>query len=203
MKIGRFICLGLVAGFFLATAAQAQMSMSGFYAGAGVGQARYKDACEGFPGSCDDKDTAWKIFAGYQFNENFGAELGYVDLGTAKGTTSVAFLGVPAGSTVNIDVKTFELVGVGTFPINNDFGVFGKLGIHRWDADFSGFIPGLGAGSFSDDGTDLTFGVGLQWNFMKEASARLYWQRYNDVGDENTTGKTDLDVFGVSALFRF
>lgn len=200
MKNTKLIWAALVAALgVLATPAQAQMSMAGFYAGVGVGQARAQDFCDGIVGNCDDKDTSWKIFAGYQFNENLGAELGYVDLGslTASGTV----LGVPFSA--NADAKTWELVGVGTFPISKDFGVFGKLGIHRWDLDVNGTIPGVGSASLSDSGTDLTFGAGVQWNFTQQAAARLYWQRYNDIGDDNTTGKDDVDVFGVSVLFKF
>jgi len=71
----------------------------GWYAGVSVGSADQKDACTGlggigFVGSCDDTDTGWKIFAGLQFNKNWGVEFGFVDLGesTANGTV----FGAPA-----------------------------------------------------------------------------------------------------------
>src|SRR6267143_1528389 len=47
--------------------------------GGTVGQAEFKDGCRGLAG-CDNKDTAWRILGGYQFNRYFAAELGY-DLG--------------------------------------------------------------------------------------------------------------------------
>lgn len=47
-----------------------------FYVGASIGKAEAKDVCTGVSGpgvTCDDKDTTWKIFGGYQFNRNFSA----------------------------------------------------------------------------------------------------------------------------------
>jgi hypothetical protein len=32
---------------------------------------------------------------------------------------------------------------------------------------------------------------------------RLQYQRYQDVGEEATTGKSDIDVLSISLLFRF
>jgi hypothetical protein len=31
---------------------------------------------------------------------------------------------------------------------------------------------------------------------------RIEWERFNNTGS-NTTGTTDFDVFGISAMFRF
>src|SRR5438128_11066499 len=79
--------LGLAAAVFALPAA-AQMNMSAFYVGATVGQAKFKNACSGAGAgvSCDDKDTAWRLLAGYQFNRNLAVELGYHNLGEAKPT---------------------------------------------------------------------------------------------------------------------
>src|SRR3954467_10471470 len=77
--------LALAAAAF-ALPAVAQWDKSSAYVGGSIGQSKFKDACSGNPPgvSCDDKDTAWRIFGGYQFSPNFAAELGYHDLGEAK-----------------------------------------------------------------------------------------------------------------------
>jgi len=175
---------------------------AGFYAGAAVGQSRVKDACEGVTIACDDKDTAWKVFGGYQFNKNFGAEVGYVDLGKATAN------GVITGVAVSADakVKGFEVLGVGTLPIANNFSAYGKLGFFRWDLDVSatGAISGFSATvSASETGTDFTFGLGLKYDFAKNIGARLEWQRYNDIGKESTTGKSDADLLSLGIVFKF
>ena len=175
---------------------------AGFYAGAAVGQSRAKDACEGVTIACDDKDTGWKVFGGYQFNKNFGAEVGYVDLGKATAN------GVITGVAVSADakVKGFEVLGVGTLPIANNFSAYGKLGFFRWDLDVSatGAISGFSATvSASETGTDFTFGLGLKYDFAKNIGARLEWQRYNDIGKESTTGKSDADLLSLGIVFKF
>ena len=164
---------------------------AGFYLGAGVGQSKAKDACTGLAGTgitCDDKGTAFSIFGGYQVNTNFGVELGYTDLGKA---TASGF-----GATASFEAKGFELVGVGTYPINPQFDVYGKLGFFRWDLDFSASGPG-GSLSQSESGTDLTFGFGVQYIFTENFGIRVQWQRYNDIGNKATTGASDVDVIGV------
>ena len=175
---------------------------AGFYAGGAIGQAKLKDACTPEPGlvinSCDNKDTAWKIFGGYQFNANFGAELGYVDLG--KGTVTGTILGIPF--TGSRKAKAFELVGVGTIPLADKFSAYGKLGFARWDADASATVGGFSA-SASENGTDLTYAIGLKYDITKTIGARLEWQRYKDIGKEATTGKSDVDLLSVGVVFKF
>src|SRR2546428_13995713 len=79
--------LGIATSVFALPAA-AQMNTSAFYAGVSVGQSKFKDACSGVGAgvSCDDKDTAWRILGGYQFNRNLAAELGYHKFGETKAT---------------------------------------------------------------------------------------------------------------------
>ena len=196
LQTNKFFMVALLAGAVLASA-PALAQDSGWYAGASIGQTKAKDACTGLAGTgitCDDKDTAFSIFGGYQVNQNFGVELGYTDLGkvTASG----------GGATASIEAKGFELVGVGTYPINQQFDVYGKLGFFRWDLDASASGPG-GSFSQSESGTDLTFGLGVKYNFTKNVGMRVQWQQYKDIGNEATTGTSDVDVIGVGIVFKF
>jgi OOP family OmpA-OmpF porin len=168
-----------------------------FYVGGSIGQTDVKDGCTGIsdiPGlSCDDEDTSWKIFGGYQFNRNFALEVGYVDLGevTANG------LGVNA----SIEATGFELVGVGMLPLGNNFSLYGKIGLYRADTKAEAT-----AGAFSlreeESNTDLTFGIGAQFDLSKQFAIRAEWQRYQDVGGGDI-GESDIDVISIGALFRF
>ncbi len=175
---------------------------SGFYAGGAFGQTKAKDACQGVPISCDDKDTGWKIFGGYQINKHFGAELGYVDLGQATAAGTVG------GVTVNASIKAtaWELMGVGTLPIADNFSAYGKLGFFRWDAEATASVAVPGAfavGSLSDTGTDFTYGLGLKYHFTKNIAARVEWQRYTNVGNGAGNGKSDVDLLSLGVVFKF
>jgi OOP family OmpA-OmpF porin len=170
----KHVALGVLsaAAFSLPSLAMAQAKgESHWYIGGGIGQADIKEA--------DDKDTSMKIFGGYQFNKNWGAEVGYIDFGKVND--------------VGTEVKgnAWEAVGVGTLPLGDGkFELFGKVGF------FWGEIKG---GGQKEDSVELTYGVGAAWNITKNLALRGEYQRYSDVGD----GATDIDVLGISVVYRF
>lgn len=196
-QIGRSI---LVALFTVLSAGSGTASSQdvGFYAGFNFGQSRADDVdCTGTT-ACDDKDTAFSIFAGYQVNQNFGVEFGYVDLGRAS-------LDVPGfGGLVAIRFEStgFEVSGVGIIPINQQLSFYGKLGLFLWDLDVRATGSG-GTAALSEDGTDLTFALGARYSLMRNVALHVQWQRYKDIGDASTTGQSDIDVIGAGLLFRF
>jgi OOP family OmpA-OmpF porin len=185
--------VGLTAAAF-ALPASAQMrspAMSSFYVGATLGQSKFKDSCEGLAAgvSCDDKDTAWRILAGYQFSPNFAAELGYHNLGETKAS----------GGGVSASVKgtAWELVGLGIFPVANQFGIYGKLGFHHSEAKLESNVGITG----KDTGNGLTFGFGGQFDVMPALGLRAEWQRYRKLGGESDNG--DVDVLSLGGIWRF
>jgi OmpA-OmpF porin, OOP family len=182
----------------VALPAAAQMNMSAFYAGVGVGQSKAKDWCGGGGAdTCDDKDTAWKVFGGYQFTPNFAAEIGYSKLGKFHASL--------AGLTDDAKVTAWELSALGAWPILPRFSVFGRLGLYRATVkETTNF-----AGDFEHDNNDWAFGLGLQYDVTRNLGLRGEWQRYRKIGGGDVAfgpdvgQKSDLDVLGISALWRF
>ena len=82
----KILVTAMLAGFAaLPTLAMAQAKGNadlGFYAGISAGQS--KSDCPG-GGSCDDKDTAYRVFGGYKFHPNIAVEGGYSPLGETSG----------------------------------------------------------------------------------------------------------------------
>ena len=105
------LLLGAVAGGAHAT--------DGFYVGGGAGQAIVDEV------DFDDEDTALSLFGGYQFNRHFAIEGGYIDLGEIE----------PVSVGASLEASTVHVTAVGTIPMNDSFAVYGKAGLHRWDAD--------------------------------------------------------------------
>ena len=60
-----------------------------------------------------------------------------------------------------------------------------------------------GLGSGGDDGTDFTYGVGLKYDFTRNLAARVEYQRYNDLGNSNTTGQSDVNMWSLGLMFKF
>ncbi|HEX7053088.1 MAG TPA: outer membrane beta-barrel protein [Burkholderiales bacterium] len=175
------LCSGLALAAAVPAAAQTPSRLSSVYVGADVGEAQYRDGCD-LAANCDDKDTSWGIFAGYQFIPNLAAEVAYRDLGS---------ISAPGGS---VDGEALELVGVGRIPITERFAAYGKLGGYR------GELEGRGN---RESNSDLTYGLGLQFDFTRNLGVRGEWQRYPGMGGGDFGDETDVDVIRVGALFRF
>lgn len=169
---------------------------SSWFVGVGISYLKSDETCPGSTvgAACDDKATTWKLFGGYQFNSYLGIELGISDMGDWP--ASVTGLG-PATA----QLRVFETVLVGTWPLGQRFSVYGKAGAYQWDADYK--FPAGVAGSADSNGKDLTYGAGVRINFTRNTALRLEWQRYNKLGDPATTGRFDADALGVSALVSF
>lgn len=149
----------------------------GFYAGAGAGQSFVDEA------AYDDEDTAFSAFGGYQFNRYFGVEAGYVDFGKLE----------PQGAGNELEASSAYLTAVGTVPFTDKFSAYGKAGFQRWDLDTP--IAGV-TGTPDDNGTDPTYGVGVQYRFTDAVALRGEYSRF-EVED------LDLDLAQVQVRFDF
>ena len=202
---------------FTATPGAFAADEKGWYLGAGYGQSKVsvdKGATNaGFTNggfatastTADETDTAWKLFGGYQFTRNWGVEFAYVDLGKASADTATT--GTTAQYKQEWSSKAWSLAGVGTAMVGDNLGVFGKLGAFSWDLDYTcGKVSGTGGActtpSASPSGTDLTYGVGLKYNFTKQTSLRVEWEQFKNVGDKNKTGESDVDLIFVGIQYK-
>lgn len=174
MKKNKVLSTALVAVIASAAAFGAQAADKGFYAGAGVGQS-YVDE-----GAYDDEDTAYSVFGGYQFNRYFGLEGGYADFGKLE----------PRGTGTPLEASSVYLTAVGTVPVTDHFSIYGKAGVQRWDLDRA--IPSI-VGNTDDNGTDPTYGVGVQYRFTDNVALRGEYSRF-EVED------TDLDLAQIQLL---
>ena len=187
--------IGLV---FLTMSGQA---IAGWYAGAGVGESKseFFDDVAGITGvTTTDSDTVGKIFGGYQFNRNLAVEAAFADLGsydiTARSGSNFA--------TSVLDVTAFSISGIGIVPVKKWLDLFAKVGIASWkvtDTGTSNVLP-----NYKDNysGIDPVIGVGAKFN-VKRVSFSVQAERYTDIGEEDETGVSDIDVIGVSASFNF
>ena len=149
---------------------------SGFYIGAGIGNAPVEVL------DFDENDFAFKVFGGYNFGVipllDLAVEAAYVDFGNPS-TRSVS-VGVTG-------VNAFGLAGLNFGP----FGVFAKVGLVNWDADIS-----FDTFKSSDSGTDPAYGIGARFQFGSLA-LRAEYELY-DLGSSS-----DVSMLSVSAVFTF
>jgi len=204
--------LGLVALAAIASPL-AMAADPGWYLGANIGQSRAKidDAriTSGLLGSGfntssiadDNRDTGYKIFGGYQFNENFAVEGGYFDLGRFGFTATT----VPAGTlSGNIKLRGVNLDLVGTVPITERFSAFGRVGLNyaqaRDNFTGAGAVSVLNASPSKRD-TNLKLGLGLQYALTPALGMRLEAERYRI--NDAVGNKGDVDLVSLGLVYRF
>ena len=183
-------------GFFFSAPAAAQ-----FYIGFSFGQAEVDrnfiipelvDA----DGTIDGKDSAFKLFGGYQFNRNFALEVAAVDLGdmSYSGTGSTGpITGTVTGGRVQNGGLNVSAVGV--LPLGERLAFFGKAGIFLWSSeatDITGGVPTIS----EEDGSDLSLGLGASFALTPQASLRAEWERFE-------MSSTDVDLVSVGFAFSF
>jgi OOP family OmpA-OmpF porin len=185
----------------------------GWYVGGNVGQARAKidDAriTSGLLGAGatsttivdDNRDTAYKVYGGYQMNSNFALEGGYFDLGRYGFNASTVPAGTLDGS---IRLRGLNLDLVGTLPISEKFSAFGRIGANYAQARDS--FSGTGAVVVLDPNpskrqVNPKLGLGLQYAFTPALSLRGELERYR-VSDA-VGNKGDIDLASIGLVYRF
>lgn len=166
----------------------------------------------------DAKDSAYRIFGGYRVAPFFAVEAHYTDLGKySLGSSAViATTNQPGTINSNFKAKGYGVDAVFIAPIADAFSIYGKLGVFRskTEATFTSSgaiavapVPLGGTPVFrispSADKTGATYGVGVQYDFNKQISARADLTRYDKLGDDSTGGKLRVDTLMAGVVFNF
>jgi hypothetical protein len=184
MSARQLLAAGTILSAALASAPAFAGGDSGFYLGAGVGQASVGDIDAGddlgkisFKGD----DTGYKAIVGYNFGIipllDLGVEAEYVDFGN------------PDDGGVKADASAIAAFGVAGLNLG-PFGIFAKVGAFNWDADVTDGID-----SYSDDGTDAAYGAGVRFHIASFQIRAEY--EYFDAGP------AALDLISASLLYTF
>ena len=178
MKSTRII---LVLVLLLALPALSQARDKGFNLGASVGFSNLNEASVflGTP-DIDKSGTGFRFVVGWKFNENFGLEAAYSDLGGATisgglgdriviGDDIITFQ--QNGVVVDRDVSTINLSLAFFHDFNKRVAVLGRVGMSRWDIGTTSPAGSLSPELNDDDGSGFHVGVGLgvkmakHWDF--------------------------------------
>lgn len=120
----------------------------------------------------DETDTGIKFLLGYQASSNVSVEAAYVDLGTFFGVFSESGLALNA---------------VGMLPAGDNLSIFGKIGLFSWEFE---------SGGFSETGTDIAYGFGLDFTVNKQISLVAEYEVF-DVFD------ADVSLLSLGLKFYF
>jgi opacity protein-like surface antigen len=136
---------------FAATSAFAAQPTA-FYGGVDLGSTKID--------GLDDSKASFGGFLGYGFNQNVAVELGYRQLG--KWDISGA----------DLKAKQTHLSVIGSWPLNPQLDIYGRLGYNQLRAEAS-----YGGYSYGEDTSTGLYGIGLNYSFAPNIAGRLEVQK--------------------------
>ncbi len=158
----------------------------GFYVGASIGQAELSDDFDGLV--VDDNSTAYRVVAGWSFNDYFALEGGYHNFGDFEQVFDN--FGIPA--TASLSADGFTLGAVGSIPVTDRFSLMGRAGWYFWDGDAE--INNVSQATPED--SNLYLGAGITFDVTERLQLTGDWTRY-ELEDTNS------NVVSVGLQFRF
>lgn len=153
-------------------------NQSYFYLGGGIGYGRMNG--EDFTNNNNDltkNKTSWKAIVGTKMNSMFSLEGQYIDFGAAnRDNDRIQATGWTAGVVLD-------------FFKDSPITPYGKVGALLWEADnrFNGI-------SRSDDGADVTAGLGLRFALFDHVAIKTEYERFM---------MDDTDIDSVSATIQY
>jgi hypothetical protein len=159
---------------------------AGPFIGVSIGSASLDDDFDGL--EINDNGTAFRIVAGWRFNEHFALEGGYHNFGDFE--QSFTEDGDPLSVALSAD--GFTLGAAGNIPLSERFSLMGRAGMFFWDGNAE--INNVSEATPED--TNLFFGAGLNFQLSQKLQLTGDWTRY-DLDD------TASNVFSVGLQYRF
>lgn len=172
-----------VAAAFVAAPALAQG-----YIGGGFGSSKLSGLDGGGITGGNSNKSQVKIFGGFQFTPNWGAEAQYSDLGKRD----IFQTGVPFGS---LKASQFSIAGTGTLPLSSGFSLLGKFGASANRVNGSGQIP-------SASKTSPLIGIGVSYSITPALSARLEYEDFGTVARFNPP-TVRANAYSISLKYAF
>ena len=164
------------------------MAPGNSYIDLGAGRSEYSlnNGLGGF--NSDQRDTSYSVRAGSYMNNMFGLEAGYTDFGNIS----------RAGGSTKANGLNLSLIG--KFPLSEQFNILGKLGTTYSRTEVSA-APGSGVVTGSENGFEVSYGLGVEFNFTPQWSAVMQYEEHKMKfagGETDRVGNTTL-----SARYRF
>jgi hypothetical protein len=178
MRKGFIAAAGLLC---LAATPPGHAADNGIYLGAAIGQSNVELEDEF---DFDADATGYKVIVGWRPLDWLAVEGNYVDLGSGDDDV--------LGERVESDIDGLSLSAIGFLPVG-PVDAFARVGVINWDAELQ--VPELDLRT-KDDGTDLAYGVGVQFRIWG-LSIRGEYERF-EVSDAD---KVDMLSLGLTYTF--
>jgi opacity protein-like surface antigen len=166
--------------------------------------------------TADETDVGWNFSLGYRVNKYLAAELAYVDSGEAslvehyRPGASLSPTPTPVSEITrgySVTSRGPALSVLGSLPLSSQWELFVRGGVlfakqeveMRTHATNGIVVGGQLDRDFSDE--VVTVGAGVQWAFLPRWTARLEYQRTDDLNANEIMGESRIDQTSLSVLF--
>jgi opacity protein-like surface antigen len=163
--------------------------------------------------SSKSEDMGFQATFGYRFNRYFAAELGLVQFGELSSNLRGEIDQGNGQGFEPVSLKYAFRVGgplvsaIGILPLGEKAEAYARLGylFATSERELSARVGGLNGGqnSAKGDSQEPVYGIGLAYHINQVYSARLEYQKVDNVGQENRTGTEDLNIIGLGFVVRF
>lgn len=181
---------------FAANAADAADGMSPWYVGGGVGINNYEPNCDQKTMKTCGKDDpyAWDVFAGFLFNDYFGVELGYRDLGRAEWVDYSDKLNDVGAKGMNLGLVAF-------WPFANRWSLSAEAGALNYLMSNN---KNYGSEYYSDSGVAPYVGAGIGYNITDNLKVQAKYRRYENLDEDKwKTLEMESNYWGLELSYRF
>ncbi|WP_339051461.1 outer membrane beta-barrel protein [Rickettsiella endosymbiont of Xylota segnis] len=156
---------------------------------------------------------AGRIAIGYQFNQNFAVEAGYLQVGQSKVKSALHDIADNmqlSEGTLKLQQNAIDLVGKGILPLASNFNVYGKLGVAYVTTDITGTIKAPGFPTVNVDLNDRAnvakhtwapeAAVGVSYDITPNVSVDTSWTHIQPLGNKKP-GNIDFVAVGLGYNF--
>lgn len=201
-----------VAALALSASVSAFAANTGTYLGLGLGASRLNTPnlnpnYSGVSYKQDRGGLGERFFAGYNFNQYVGAEMGFANYAQSKYTFSVPGAGVQA----KYNMKALDLVAKGYLPVSNSgFNVYALGGIALVSSNVKISETGDAVSSLDSSNTTTrkvrpVVGLGTSYDINSNVTTALEYSHIQGTGNVKTSNKAipNADMISLNVSYNF
>jgi OOP family OmpA-OmpF porin len=182
------IIIAAIAALAAPLAAQADNA----YVGVNVGRAEQKLSVQDVA-SEKESATSFKLYGGYDYTKNFGVELGYTDFRKVEKSA--------LGYGISSKPESIYVAATGTLPLNEQFSLFGKLGVAFNHTKVNAWEPGF-SDSTTNNKTNAMIGIGASFALDKKISFVAEYENFGKIAEDGGDS-IKADMLSVGVRFKF
>ncbi len=191
-------------GMALTATAAPAAEHSGFYLGSGIGYSINQlenDSVYSKQGTEKRTDTGFKLYGGYQFNNNWAIEGQYVSLGAYSANTTKQVI----NERVKIKASGMSVAAVGLLPLGESFSLLGKAGVMLKTVESVAMDDLKRRREIKSTKTNVLLGIGAEFKITPQLALRAEYEYMGKTELTNANNGPTLrnDLISIGARYTF